>query len=91
MTISLTSREVPRSTAIQLPAWAFDVCENVVTSPSNAFEHGKLTTLYSDDCAHGMPFDTGDCKNEDDVLRAENVAGAQDTQERSLVLVAAFA
>jgi hypothetical protein len=38
-----------------------------------------------------MPFDTGDCRNEDDVLRAENVAGAQDTQERSLVLVAAFA
>jgi hypothetical protein len=89
--MALTSRETPRSTAIQFPAAAFDVCENVVTSPSKAFEHGKLTTLYSDDCAHGMPFDTGDCRNEDEVLWDEKVVGAQDMQERSLVLVAALA
>jgi len=38
-----------------------------------------------------MPFDTGDCRNEDEVLWDEKVVGAQDMQERSLVLVAALA
>ena len=67
------------------------MCENVVTSPSNALTHGKLTTLYSDDCAHGMPCETGDCRKEEEVLCAENVMGEQGVQTRSLVLEAACA